>query len=377
MFCWIQSPCQEPIKLDLTEIIKCKNEPVLSMVADTIFYIKLATNEECLIGKISQVSQIDDKIIIYDSTTKRISVFNKKGEFQNFIGDIGNGPGEYKTLLYGFVIDPKQKEVLINSGARHSIMRFDLNGKLKGEIHINHYFTNIGFIQDNLLVYTSSPHSPLSNNYLIEIINKGGKVMGEFHKIRMKKNTLEHLATVYNYGNKVRYWEKPWDAVFEFDGSSYRKHYQIEFGKQKMPSEFYYNIKTLNREFKKYLILHSFTEFNNFLLLTVFNNTPPEAKKYIYYPASKKNFAISYKNDSNNWSIEDDINGGPSFSFDFKISENAVCSVLEMVDLLKYKNNSIDSRNELISPSGHKRLLKLIESSSINDNPILQIVRLK
>ena len=119
------------------------------------------------------------------------------------------------------------------------------------------------------------------------------------------------------------------------------------------------------------------TEFANFIYLTVFINSPPGVKKYFYYPGSGVTYCSSFKKESRSWGIENDITGGPPFSFEFKVSENAVCCAYEVADLLEYKRLGINPPKKIKSPEGNNHLLNIIESSSINDNPILQIVKLK
>lgn len=106
----------------------------LSDVVESIEYIPLKTNDECLIGEIRRDEDIrisDNYILVACSITGLNYLFSRTGEFIGKVGDRGNGPGEYHAAsLLG--IDEKSGEItLTKRSGRDSgeVMHYDLNGK--------------------------------------------------------------------------------------------------------------------------------------------------------------------------------------------------------------------------------------------------------
>lgn len=69
--------------------------------------IPLQTSDNCLINTISKVKISDSGIFVFDNRSRKILLFNHKGDFICQIGQHGGGPGEYRELM-DFDIDPRQ-----------------------------------------------------------------------------------------------------------------------------------------------------------------------------------------------------------------------------------------------------------------------------
>lgn len=69
---------------------------VIDEVFDSVFVVKLETRDNCIIGRINQVSILNDTIYVRDlAMTKNICEFDMNGKFLRSIGNKGNGPFEY------------------------------------------------------------------------------------------------------------------------------------------------------------------------------------------------------------------------------------------------------------------------------------------
>lgn len=76
------------------ELISFAEENAMT-IRDRLF-IKLETNDDCLIADINQFEVLKDRLFILDSFgSKKLYVFNKDGKYITNIGVRGNGPGEY------------------------------------------------------------------------------------------------------------------------------------------------------------------------------------------------------------------------------------------------------------------------------------------
>lgn len=72
---------------------------------DSVRYIKLETNEQCLLGYIKKLELYEGKIFIQDANG-HVYVFDDTGHFLNKIGVRGRGPEEYLGMI-NFYLDKK------------------------------------------------------------------------------------------------------------------------------------------------------------------------------------------------------------------------------------------------------------------------------
>ncbi|MBC8147851.1 MAG: 6-bladed beta-propeller, partial [Bacteroidetes bacterium] len=104
----------------------------ISEIADEIEYIELETKRNNIIGKIGDIKIHGDTLVILDSTTKELLLFNKKGQFLNKIGSIGKGPGEYVQITT-WDIDQQNKSILLYDNKLQKFIKFSMNGILLEE----------------------------------------------------------------------------------------------------------------------------------------------------------------------------------------------------------------------------------------------------
>jgi hypothetical protein len=116
------------------EILQCRNCSGHSFdsdspVCDDIKFVKLETNDSCLITNIRQIEVKDFFIFILDTnldTNGQLFVFNNDGRLISKIGKYGHGPGEY-TFLNAFYVE--DNNVVIVDETKNSLIKYDFNGK--------------------------------------------------------------------------------------------------------------------------------------------------------------------------------------------------------------------------------------------------------
>ncbi|MDR2148459.1 MAG: 6-bladed beta-propeller [Tannerella sp.] len=131
---------QDVIQID-PERISC-GTLTLSDLIESIEYIPLETNNDCLIGDIGKNNSVilsNNYILIQCSTTQLFYLFNRAGKLVKKIGNIGNGPGEY--LRYGavpFAIDEENQRIILrNNGAESKLIFYDLRGKYLRSVSVD------------------------------------------------------------------------------------------------------------------------------------------------------------------------------------------------------------------------------------------------
>lgn len=117
----------EKIEHITIDIDKNAQVPFDSLITNFEF-IKLETNDQNMIGRISQVLFVDSSIIVIDSeNAQSINVFDSNGKFKNKIGRIGNGPEEFAEIS-NVIIVPEKNLICVLDRPQKKILYFDLDG---------------------------------------------------------------------------------------------------------------------------------------------------------------------------------------------------------------------------------------------------------
>lgn len=106
----------------------------LSDFASSIRYIRLETQENCLItDRINNIYLEDNKIFVHDSEPYLKVYDAETGKYLYNIGAKGQGPGEL-PYLYTVDINPYENKILLCCG--NSVHRFDFGGNFLGKVEI-------------------------------------------------------------------------------------------------------------------------------------------------------------------------------------------------------------------------------------------------
>lgn len=126
-----------------------------SEICDTVKYVKLETNEECLIGSMSKIQFNDSLIYIGDfSRRKSILVFSITGSFLKKLDRMGKGPGEYLAIS-DFMVDDKNKLIYVYDNLQGKHLVYDLNFNLVNEFYNKGlYITSAVGFDNNWYIYT-------------------------------------------------------------------------------------------------------------------------------------------------------------------------------------------------------------------------------
>ncbi len=132
----------------------------LSELIDSQFeYVPLQTTSVPLIGSIHKVVATDSTYFVLDSQfSKRLFVFNKRGEFLRTIGEKGEGDGEYLNPSEVIV---SKNNIEIVDGSNFSILRFNAIGEFEEEYRVP-YWVNEAFQynEDSKIIYCPTDYSP-------------------------------------------------------------------------------------------------------------------------------------------------------------------------------------------------------------------------
>lgn len=95
---------------------------------DSIRLVPLQNRDDIVIGAVSHIEIIEDKLVVVDmNKAQQIFVFDKQGNFLNTIGNKGEGPGEY-TSINQFVVSPDG--ICVLDWMKWKYLCYDLDGNL-------------------------------------------------------------------------------------------------------------------------------------------------------------------------------------------------------------------------------------------------------
>ncbi|TKG95445.1 6-bladed beta-propeller [Puteibacter caeruleilacunae] len=159
-----------------------KLEPVdyLSLFKPATF-IPLETNQDCLIGSITDIVVHDDMIYILDYKARRVLAFNDQGKFIGQIGSKGRGPQEYGRpfdIFYSEYDDCLK----IYDRQKKTILCFSKDGEFLREVKIPVYCRKIVETADAYYAYTGAePYGRGMNTKGVKFfkLSKQGKTVKE------------------------------------------------------------------------------------------------------------------------------------------------------------------------------------------------------
>ena len=322
-----------------------------SNLIDSIKYVKLATDDNCLLRKIKKVLIIDNELFIFDNT---LYVFGLDGKFKRKIGEKGKGPGELLTP-FDFIYDKKSDNIEI----------FDFNGgkikvfSRKGDFKFEKQFPFGGI----------NRFEKLGNNYIATKSINGQKkekngALGYRIQIGNMENGFSQHKPLFLYDSnyvinqtftknrdKIFYLEALNDTIYEIDSTKhFSSRYYIDFGKNKMPKKIsdlplYDRFIALKDDFT------TATRIDNFYVTPRF--------KYFSYLHNKKKENVLIVNDV------------------IKIGEKITINDIEYSDFSFYNGSNIIASIEYPDSISKTLKKKISAPMNISDNPILTLFYLK
>ena len=319
----------------------------LSSVFKQVKLIPLETNENCLLGTISNVELFDDTLYVLDEfNAKALFVFDLKGKFIRKIGRRGKGPGEYRRPT-SFSIDAVKREIFILNDRK--ILVFNLNGTFLKQInipakdHSQHIAVHNGIIYVDYLVSQGRDDS-----YLVIAIDESGEILRKWLPFQSYIKGFEKPLTTSNHLFKTE------------DGLKYARSFLDTI------------FCVRDNELSPYIVLSTKNKINKEEIRKL--NNFRDAKKFsLSFWGSKKFLGINDYEESSDLIMFRFQNKGVTHQcFYWKKSGNLDCTTYQIVDDLTFteghKNFYSTEKNWFISSIDNKigKLDHLIENIKAN-----------
>ncbi|MDR1373051.1 MAG: 6-bladed beta-propeller [Dysgonamonadaceae bacterium] len=228
-----------------------------SEIYSDVRFVRLETQDNCLIGRINKIIAVDDKFIILDEhSAKKIFVFDSSGKFLNTVGSNGAGPEEYDEpddMAY----DEHNDELLVWCHNRKTIMKFKLDGTFVKNIKVNYWAASIHAVDKNsCLLYLNNytQKDGKINDHNILIIDDSGNVVSgllPYNKDGIKLSPPSG-DDFFTFQKELLFSPYYRNRTFKIntDSAKISTKYFFDFGKNNIPSSLIYSVDT-DREFDK------------------------------------------------------------------------------------------------------------------------------
>lgn len=166
-------------------------------LVDTTSYrvVKLELTENSLIGEISKVEVIDDRIIILDRRdNKSVFMFDMEGNFIRQIGRKGRGPGEYVSAV-NFVLDYDNGHIIVSDYGTPKQMFYDLDGRFIKEYRLS--YLPMAYIEGRFF-YAWNPMSTPEHYEVVEL-DTASKVVGGYYPRKRYVEKIDGYYTSRSY----------------------------------------------------------------------------------------------------------------------------------------------------------------------------------
>lgn len=204
-------------KLNIEHAINTPRQFSLNDKIESIKYIVLETNKECILGDIVKIIKCENKLFISDKCEK-LYIFDLNGKYIRTVGKKGRGPFEYLSLT-DFVINSSESTILINSLG--SLITYDFNGNFIKKTSIaNTSLQVLSIDMNNRLYYImpSLPPSTDSSGDLVYVYDSKGVLLKKIKStIKRRNGDIPYFNSIYTKNNYTYYKEEFNDKIYRIN----------------------------------------------------------------------------------------------------------------------------------------------------------------
>ena len=363
-----------------------------SDIISNIEYVSLETLPECLIGEFYKISISENYILVFSSNEAKCFLFSRNGKFIRSIGQIGNGPGDYRKDSYSIKIDEKSNIVYLMSA--FEIYSYRITGEFvkkfdfvafKNSLGIKgFFFIRIMHWKDDLFCTNVDLNSG-DEQYRFIIFSLDGKIIKHypnyvhFNKEKGKNENNFSASSIYFdcnifcYDDQIYFKEILCDTLFMINEQLDLVPNIIFDLPEKSPDVFVQNVyKCENYLFLTGRSYYLYDKKKN--KLTVIKHDPSVIREMEF-----KNLFITPKKAPFH-GFTNDIDGGfgfyPTLLHNIQNDKQFVC-VYQPYELKKFLTDEYLATRKIKDKEAHKRLKKLLTELDEDDNPVIMIATVR
>lgn len=203
-----------------------KEKIIMEDLKVSIKPIRLETNDDCLLGNITQLADIDFLWIVAD---RQVYKFDKDGNFIEKIGQKGQGPTEY-IAPQKIQIDAKKKNVYVMDYFGRKVVTYDYDGNFLKSLPLpEDYSLNNMFLNNSNLYYLSN------NNSVKPDLLSCNTTTGKIDTISYRERTMGQEAFagntyMYNIKGNTYLYHYFNDTIYSFKNNQLTPAYFLDLG---------------------------------------------------------------------------------------------------------------------------------------------------
>ncbi len=312
---------------------------VLSSVVDSIVYIPLETNPECILSKLRTVKIYGNKIYAINiESGDGLYRFDINGRFLDKFTDMGEGPGEFLSIE-GIDVDTANQRIYLLDTRQHKIIALNSSLELVNEIKLSSYPISFYLNTDRNLIICTSEYDKEGTTRKVFTYNQNGDLLDETHLFTSRNITA--INGHVEKGNNSLVWIDTENSQLKKFESNLSTLMALDMGNQR-------NMKAEGAQ-----------DYSAFKLLLCGYNAK-YTRFFVIGEESPTHLLISHdlkKNYLYNRIINDINNGFLNMSLHF-LDDDYFYQVLSPIDILEHDNTKSSTLSE-------------------TDNPILALYRIK
>jgi len=369
----------------------------LSDYAIDIKYIPLETNDNVLLGGITQIVYENENILICDRLPPNCYLFNNNGMFCRNIGQLGQGPEDYLSISNLSIFENliclfDKTKLLIFDTAGNLIERNRVRSDEIQEIYSLHsawcqmiHLKKDTYIMNGTTMFGTYPTAMLfeRDQSELELIKEYPNYI-TIDKVRGFLSPYE-LGIMYRFNDEVRIWKIINDTIFTIGRDTEIKDaFIFDFGKYKTTLAYIERKEGANdRDYRNNFItpLTICESLNHLFIRFDFGYQTPEpiemiGRQYNYFQTyvhcvfDKRTgkLTLMLQPVKGKFGFNNDIDGGPVIWPLYISSENELVSVINPEEFMEYY---------AINKNPSAELTELANKLKLDDNPIVIIAKLK
>ncbi len=327
-------------EINYEEVLQNKQVIGLSQIASNVEYIKLETNNECLIRPVVRYFFSDS--LIFVQNVNHILKFSREGKFLKKIGNPGRGPGEIDLIRIMSIL-PEKRLIVIQKLYQRDLLFFSFDGDLVKTVKFETDIFNTKVLPDEKYI-TYEPGVRGSEKFTFCLMNEKWDTLSlieNYSKWIRTPSTMRIMITYpqfepfYFSQGKCHFKAMYNDTVYLASNDKIYPEYFINLGKYQLPEELrpervnaeQYKIFEDNQD--KYFFVNVFEASNKIFLTSC--SYGESSVQYLLYDKIKLKGLLLTNTEGISTGFVNDWDGGIDFRPIGSINENQVFMPINMM----------------------------------------------
>ena len=338
----------------------------LSDMIDTVVYVPLETNEESLIGEISQIFFQQNLYYVFDRQQKKVIIFDEKGRYITKLNYNGKGPCEYE-YIHDIYVDEQGIIKILSVSDPIKIIEYDIANQSCSETLFRGLAGSSFYpYGDGYLFFLPNGDERLTNRFFLFVVDSTGKVLDKWLPSHSYVGYSLMVNAFSSYKDTILFNKHFDNHIYQIlPNKDVSVRYTLNFGKYQIPDDvkklFQENFDDYLRNSDDYILkLDFFYETSNLLVFS-----------YLTYQGDSPFFALFMKDKKELMLLKPKDDVGIAISNPINLLEDDFfISFLEVSEFLHDKSPPFQKYRDRIYQT-YLGLKAAVDTLSETSNPVL------